>query len=165
MEWISITEIAEQTKIPRITVHRYVKNHRHYLQTKRLNRKILVASDSIPVIELIRRLYVDRGFTADRVEEHLSSDPQQYPATVTIPANENSTAVAKQMPLEDFLLEVRQTLEKVSAKADSVQSLQDTLGTIGRSLQDISQRLQRIEQKQQHQDHQKKRGIMGRILR
>lgn len=72
MEWINVAHIEEKTKIPAVSIRRYIHRHSTHIKHKKSHKSFSIDKDSLPVIEKIRDFYAE-GLNVDQVEEALSN--------------------------------------------------------------------------------------------
>ncbi|GAA3315575.1 hypothetical protein GCM10020331_010720 [Ectobacillus funiculus] len=83
-DWCTVKEVEEQLDISRPTIYRYIDNHNHYLNTKKVDNTIFIHRKSIEVIIDIREQY-EKGKRKKQVEEYLKT--KSVPLHVTIHDN------------------------------------------------------------------------------
>ncbi|UYX55709.1 hypothetical protein M3Y14_30955 (plasmid) [Bacillus thuringiensis] len=71
-KWLTIYEIEKETKIPYVTIKRYIRLHGHHLKIKKQSNSYLIANDFIPLL-LKLQLYYQEGKDINQIEEVLSS--------------------------------------------------------------------------------------------
>ncbi|UYX52218.1 hypothetical protein M3Y14_27615 [Bacillus thuringiensis] len=71
-KWLTIFEIEKETKIPYVTIKRYIRLHGHHLKIKKQGNSYLISSDFIPLL-LKMQLYYQEGKEINEIEEVLSS--------------------------------------------------------------------------------------------
>lgn len=89
-EWLSVSQMEQKTNIPTVTIRRYIKQHGHHLRIKKRGKIYLMASESLPVLKIIREQY-DKGKQMEDVEDVLRE--MNLPVTITIEDDENDNNV------------------------------------------------------------------------
>lgn len=72
MEWLNVAQTEQKTKIPAVTIRRYIHRHSTHIRHKKAHKSFSIDKDSLPIIEKIRDFYAE-GLTADQVEDALSN--------------------------------------------------------------------------------------------
>ncbi|EOO22982.1 hypothetical protein ICM_06205 [Bacillus cereus BAG1X2-3] len=69
-KWLTISEIEKTTKIPYVTVKRYIRLHGHHLKIKKNENSYLISSDFIPLLLKLKLCYQE-GKDTNQIEELL----------------------------------------------------------------------------------------------
>ena len=83
-DWCTVKEVEEQLDISRPTIYRYIDNHSHYLNTKKVDNTIFIHRKSIEVIIDIREQY-EQGKRKKQIEEYLKN--KSVPLHITVHDN------------------------------------------------------------------------------
>ncbi len=124
-EWLSISQIQEQTGIPERTVRRYLARYREQLHLKTHNRSYLVDPMVLPLLLEIRDLYA-QGHSHQKVLEAIRSrissaegaDNLAVETLVATDDNGGDSAVEAEIPESDL----RQALEGLRDELETIRS-------------------------------------------
>lgn len=103
-QWLKVSDLAGQLKIPQPTIRRYMDRHGHHLHTKKQHKSYLISSASIPTLARIRDEY-SKGLNGEQVEEVLLGQS----STITTVSD---TSVHKDERVSGNLAEALSELEK-----------------------------------------------------
>lgn len=143
-EWLTVSEIEQQTKIPERTIRRYVNIHGHHIQTRKQGRAVYIAEHSIPLLQKIRDWY-DAGWKSERVEDALSESG--LPVTVTVDGQDVAMAASDALRelqkyvatvMGDMTEEVTKLRQEVAASREESSNLRSFIET---SLEERDHRL------------------------
>jgi DNA-binding transcriptional MerR regulator len=101
-EWLSISEVEKSTGIPDRTIRRYVAQHGHHLNTRKIHRNYLIARNAVAILTTIRDQY-KHGRNSDQIEAALSESG--VPMTITVNSDEDGP-----VSLAESLIALRQKL-------------------------------------------------------
>lgn len=99
MDYITIQELSRQTNIPERTLRRYIDRHARFFIFRRESGQLLVSSDAIATVTMIREAY-ESGATAARVDDAMTS--QGLPVTIDV----TGTGQAVTMTMAEALQEL-----------------------------------------------------------
>lgn len=107
-DFLSMSDVAKKTDIPYQTLIRYVNRHETFLNVKKEHKSFWVHSDSIEILQNIRKLYQE-GLNERQVAKELSL--KNIPITIDIPS-ENEV-----QNLQSTLQDMSTTIKSLSEKA------------------------------------------------
>lgn len=116
-EWLSIAEVSQRLSVPEATLRRYIQRHLEYVQHKKIGKKYMLHPDSIKLLVLIRRLYVEENLQEEQIEEKLKVLGYTKCVTVTIEDDEmnerllNEQSIQKQV--EEALAHQEERLKNI----------------------------------------------------
>lgn len=94
MNWLSVAEIAKQTRIPAPTARRYAALFKDFLGGRKIGRVTKYPEESVVVFERISRLYGE-GLVTNEIDDRLRSE---FPRTIDVDHNRTAPAA----PVEGF---------------------------------------------------------------
>jgi DNA-binding transcriptional MerR regulator len=116
-EWLTVTQLEQETGIPTATIRRYIRQHGFYLLMKRKHKSYLIARESIETLLRIRDMY-GRGMNVEQVNESLIATG----ATMTITVNDEDGETSIQVG--EALSELKQSMiEQMSLMAEEIYKL------------------------------------------
>ena len=115
--WLTVSEASKRTGIPDRTLRRYIERHTSFIVIRRQGRNYLVATDSLPALQLARSRYV-AGESADQVEEALS---ERFSRTLTVAESGQDMAITPMEALGRMTDELTTLRQQVEALKDAVE--------------------------------------------
>lgn len=168
-DYVTIPEIAKETKIPESTVRRYLDQHNHALRTKKGARGAwLLKSEDLSLIREIRTCY-ERKMSAEEVEKYLLKSGQ--PITVTMDEETEQIITPAQAfmqmatTVKDLKNEVESTKEQLEsahkeirelkeAQKSNTQQQQKSMDALSKDIQSISAGISRLEREKQKREEE-----------
>lgn len=110
MEWYSVSDIAQKTRIPAPTARRYSALFREFLPSRKIGRVTKYAEEAIEIFEKISKLYADGHVTAE-IEEMLRRDYARTIEVSPVVPSADQSAVATVIP-SDMARTLNNVLDK-----------------------------------------------------
>lgn len=134
--WLSVTEIAEKTNIPKSTIRRYLIHHNHCLQVEKRKRGYFMAEKSIPIIYKIRDLYI-AGKQAEEIDQFLI---QINNSSITSPVEESRNLTNNEVlsSMNQTITELKETIEKQK------ELLSDVVQMLGRTYKEKEDEIKQL---------------------
>ena len=115
-EWLSIGQIAKQTKMAETTLRRYATIFKEYLEADERGRAVKYSTEAQELFIQISSLY-EAGYSTPEIENNLKG---QYPQTLDITTTDDSGG----------LVAVSTIIEVIKKQQNEIEELRDELNEI-----------------------------------
>ncbi len=97
--WLTISEVCDITGIADPTLRRYIKTYEDYIRTSRDGHVLIIAEESVNVIQKIREYSLDKRWGTDRIKRELR---ENYPMTFIIGQDSEKNEVSVGQTLDEM---------------------------------------------------------------